>query len=187
MSYTIDRVSIECGLTHDLHNEAIAVRRVHKWTYRHPIPGGPPIMLNAPLLKNGKPRIVGTDSKHLKKNVRGSTTSGARVLVLGQYIVHYSMLKMLAESANSLLLRSDIIDIDKQDDRACTQLLSSATIRQISLLNDLRSELGLTIFLWNVREAVNAQQSRTIPHLERIKMLWHAQFFFDSWWQYVLL
>jgi hypothetical protein len=185
-SYTVDGVSIERGLTHDLHNEAIASGRVHKWTYRHPVTGGPPIVLNAPLLKNGKPRIVSTDGKHLKKNARGSATSGARVLVLGQYIVHYGMLATLAESANSPLLRSDIIGVDKQDDRACARLLSSAVIRQISLLDDLRSELGLTIFLWNAGEAVDAQQSRTIPHLERIKMLWRARFFFDSWRQYVL-
>jgi hypothetical protein len=96
------------------------------------------------------------------------------------------MLATLVESANSPLLQSDIIGIDKQDDHACTQLLSSAIIRQISLLDDLRSELGLTIFLWNAGEAVDTQQSRTIPHLEHIKMLWCAQVFFDSWRQYVL-
>ena len=130
---------------HDLHNEAIAAGKVHKWTFQNPVAGSPPIVLQAPVLKNGKPRIVGTDGKHLKKNSRGSATSGARVLVLGQYIVHYGMLAMLAESVNSPLLRSDIIGVDKQDDRACAQLLSSAVIRQISLLDDLRSELGLTM------------------------------------------
>jgi len=185
-SYNVDGVSIERGLTHDLHNEAIAAGNVYKWTYNNPVAGGTPIVLQAPVLKNGKPRVIGTDGKHLKKNSRGSATSGARVLVLGQYIIHYGMLATVAESVNSPLLRSDIIGVDKQDDRACARLLSSAVIRQISLLNDLRSELGLTIYLWIAGEAVDAQQSRTLLHLERIKMLWRARFFFDSWHQYIL-
>jgi hypothetical protein len=138
------------------------------------------------VLKNGKPRVIGMDGKHLKKNSHGSATSGARVLVLGQYIIHYGMLTTIMESVNSPLLQSDIIGVDKQDDQACAQLLSSTVIRQISLLNDLWSELGLTIYLWIAGEAVDAQQSRTLSHLERIKMLWRAHFFFDSWHQYIL-
>jgi hypothetical protein len=185
-SYNVDGVSIECGLGHDLHNEAIAARKVHTWTFRNPIKGHPPITLQAPILKNGKPRVAGTDRKHLKKNSRGSATSGARFLVLGHYTVHYGMLATLAESPNSPLLRSDIIGVDRQDDCACARLFSSAVVRQISTCKELQDENRLVFYLWTTGEAVDAQQSRTLSHLERIKMLWRACFFFDSWRQYIV-
>jgi hypothetical protein len=185
-SYNVDGVSIERGLGHDLHNEAISAGKIHTWTFQHPIEGRPPILLQAPVLKNGKPRVVGTDGKHLKKNARGSATSGARVLILGHYVVHYGMLATLAESPNSPLLRADIIGVDKQDDRACARLFSSSVIRQISICEELRPETGLVFYMWIVGEAVDAQQSRTLSHLERIKMLWRARFFFDSWRQYII-
>ena len=103
-SYNVDGVSIERGLGHELHNEAIAAGKVHMWTFLHLPDGHSPIILQAPVLKNGKPRVVGSDGKHLKKNGRGSATSGARVIVLGHYTVHYGMLATLAESPDSPLL-----------------------------------------------------------------------------------
>src|ERR1700728_5125559 len=77
-SYNVDGVSIERGLGHELHNEAIAAGKIHKWTFQHPAKGYALIVLQAPVLKNGKPRVVRSDRKHLKKNGRGSATSGAR-------------------------------------------------------------------------------------------------------------
>ena len=176
--------SIKQGLTHKLHNEAITAGNVHKWTFHHP-GHGHPLVLQAPVLKNGKLRIMGTNRKHLKKNTHGSATSGARVLVLGRYLVHYSMLETFAESHNSPLLHSDIISVDRQDDCAHAHLCSSAVIRQFSLLNELQGQTGLVLYFWIAGETINAQQSRTLSHLERMKILWWSQFFFDSWHQYV--
>lgn len=185
-TYNVDGATIERGLTHDLHNEAVAAGRTQKWTYLHPKDGETPLLLQAPVLANGKPRLIGTDGKHLKKNGRGSATSGARVITMGRYILHYGQLAELAESPNSPLLRSDIIGVDKQDDRACARLFSAAVIEQTRNHQTLQHEIAVILFLWYLGETVDGQQSRTLGHDERLRMLWRAKFFFEGWCKYVL-
>ncbi|KAI0327091.1 hypothetical protein GY45DRAFT_1163727 [Cubamyces sp. BRFM 1775] len=81
-------------------------------------------------------------------------------------------------------MKSDIIGVDKQDDRAAARLFSSAVIDYIS--RTLPSELGLAIYLFVVGEIVDAQQNRTLTHAERIKILWRGRFFLDGWRQYII-
>ncbi len=184
LSYNVDGVETERGLTHEIQRDAFQVGRAHTWTFKHPVAGQPALSLKVPLLENGKPCIMSTDGKHAKKNGRGSATSGARGLILGRYPVHFGQFAKLAEGKNSPLLKSDIIGVDKQDDRAAARLFSSATIEYISVVAP--EELGLVIYLWIIGEVVDAQQSRDMTHLERSKILWRAHFFLDAWRQYVI-
>ncbi|KAH9943952.1 hypothetical protein B0H21DRAFT_469767 [Amylocystis lapponica] len=179
VSYNVDGVQIERGMTHDIENDAILSGDIYSWTFEHPLPDHPPLIVHAPILANRKPRIGGTDRKHAKRNGRGSATSGARVLVLGPYLVHYGQLAMLAESKNSPLMKSDIVGVDKQDDRAAARLFSSAVIDHISITQP--GELGLATYLFIVGEIVDAQQNRSLSHIERVKMLWRGKFFLDEW------
>ncbi|KAG5636706.1 hypothetical protein H0H81_007102 [Sphagnurus paluster] len=184
ISYNVDGVSIERGLTHDIQNKAIKNKATHKWIFQHPIRELPNLVLEVPVLENGKPRAMSTDGKNLKKNGRGSAISGACVRPAGRYIIHYGMFATLALSKNSPLLKSDIIGIDKQDDRAAARLFSSAVVEHISRTQP--DELGMIIYLFIIGEIIDAQQNRSITHDERIKMLWRGRFFLDGWRDYVL-
>jgi hypothetical protein len=184
ISYNVDGVSIERGLGHELHNNAVNAGTTRTWSFKHPCPGQPALIIQAPILANGLPRVVSTDGKHAKKNGRGSATSGARVLAMGNYLVHYGQLADLAQSEGSPLLKADIIGVDKQDDRAGARLFSSAVIEHISRTQP--SQIGLAVYLFIMGEIVDAQQSRFLPHSERIKMLWRGRFFLHSWRQHIL-
>ncbi|OSC97162.1 hypothetical protein PYCCODRAFT_1377732 [Trametes coccinea BRFM310] len=81
-------------------------------------------------------------------------------------------------------MKSDIIGVDKQDDRAAARLFSSAVIDYAS--RTLPGELGLVIYLFIVGEVIDAQQNRTLTHAERVKMLWRSRFFLEGWRQHIL-
>ncbi|KAJ3925265.1 MAG: hypothetical protein NXY57DRAFT_907295, partial [Lentinula lateritia] len=81
-------------------------------------------------------------------------------------------------------LKTDIIGVDKQDDRAAARLFSSAVIAYLSKHSP--DELGTAIYLFIVGEIVDAQQNRTVSHQEHMKMLWRGRFFLEGWRSYVL-
>ncbi len=184
VSYNVDGVETERGLTHDIQRDAFAKGMSHAWTFRHPCDNQPPLILKVPLLANRKPCIMSSDGKHAKKNSRGSAISGARVLAMGRYLIHYSQLATLAQGEDSPLMKSDIIGVDKQDDRAAARLFSSATVDYARVV--MPDELGLASYLFIVGEVLDAQQNRHLGHCERVKMLWRARFFLDGWRQHIL-
>jgi hypothetical protein len=184
ISYNVDGVSIERGLTHDLLNEAIDSGNVRTWTFEHPHPGEPDIQFDVPVLKNGKPHISGSDGKHAKKNARNAIHSGARFLAVGRYPVHLGQLIELVDCPRSPMLKTDVLGVDKQDDRAPARLNSSATIRHIAA-NKPRW-IGLATYLYIIGEIIDAQQNRSISHAERILMLARGRFFLEGWREYVV-
>jgi hypothetical protein len=183
VSYNVDGVSTERGLTHDLLLEAVASGRVHTWSFKHPLPGKPSIHIEVPLLENGKPRVSGSDGKHAKKNARGAALSGARVLALGRYLVHFGQLMALATSERSPLLKKDIIGLDKQDDRAAARLFASAVIRHIEATQP--DSIGLAIYTYIIGSIIDAQQNRKISHSERLVLLFRGRFFLEGWREYI--
>lgn len=68
ISYTPDGASTERRLEHELMDEAIESGRTCRWTFRSPVPGTSEVTVTVPLMANGKPRVLGTDGKHSKKN-----------------------------------------------------------------------------------------------------------------------
>lgn len=184
ISYNVDGTEIERGLTNEIQQAAVQSGRVHTWTFTHPVRGSPDLVLQVPTLANKKPCIMGSDGKHAKKNSRGSATSGARVLPLGRFLVHYGQLARLAQGANSPLLKTDIIGVDKQDDRAAARLFSAAVIKYIS--STMPEEIGLATYLFIIGELIDAQQNRNLTHAEWTCMLWRGKFFLEGWRQSVV-
>ncbi|KAJ3766784.1 hypothetical protein FB446DRAFT_653248 [Lentinula raphanica] len=80
-------------------------------------------------------------------------------------------------------MKTDIIGVDKQDDRAAARLFSASVIQYLSTL--LPDELGVAIYLFIIGEIIDAQQNRSISHFERIKMLWRGRFFLEGWRSFV--
>ncbi|KAK7686046.1 hypothetical protein QCA50_010858 [Cerrena zonata] len=185
ISYTPDGASMERRLEHKLLSEATESGNVRTWSFSSPIPGSiSPFTISVPLLpESGKPRVLGTDGKHGKKNRWGSVHSGAHTLVLGNYIAHFSQLKEIAESETSPLLQADIIGVDKQDDCAAAHLFSSAVIDHLQMQTPKDSKLGLAIYLFIIGDLIDSQQSRSISFHVWMKILWRSRIFLDRWFQ----
>jgi hypothetical protein len=184
ISYNVNSVSIKRGLTHNLLNKAIDSGNVRTWTFKHPHPREPDIQFNVPVLKNGKPRISGSDRKHAKKNARNAIHSGARFLAVGCYPVHLGQLIEPLDCPRLPMLKTDVLGADKQDNRAPACLNSSATIWHIAA-NKPRW-IGLATYLYIIGEIINAQQNCSILHAEHILMLARGQFFLEGWREYVV-
>jgi hypothetical protein len=183
ISYNVDGAQTERSLTHDIHNEAAESGNMKTWIFKHP-QGTGSLAVEAPLLSNGQPRVMGTDGKHAKKNGRNAASSGARVLAMGHFIVHWGQLRALAESKDTPLLKADVIGVDKQDDRAAARLFSSATIDHISKTQP--TEIGLAIYLYIIGGLIDAQQNRSISFNERMILLWRGRFFLEGWRGYIM-
>ncbi|KAI9438716.1 hypothetical protein H4582DRAFT_2146243 [Lactarius indigo] len=84
--------------------------------------------------------------------------------------------------SHSPLHRRDVEHLDRQDDRAAERLFSSATLAYtINHLGKKSPSLGLTVYLFVFGDLIDAYQSRTISHVERVIMVLRAKFFKDLW------
>ncbi|PKK57846.1 hypothetical protein RhiirC2_797300 [Rhizophagus irregularis] len=88
------------------------------------------IHFRAPIY-SGKPIIHIQDLKHAKKNRRNTIHSGAHFLVLLEnHTVRYDQIYQLAQEKNSALYMQDVINVDKQDDRAVYRVFCSTFLVQ---------------------------------------------------------
>ena len=129
----------------------------------------------------GSPVVMIQDSKHALKTLRNNLFSGARLLVLGNHAATYSQVRDISfsDEPNSPLYRRDVEKVDRQDDNAATRLFSAATLDFISKNHSDR--IGLAVYLFVMGEAVDAYQSRTIGHPERVKMVLRCRYFLRLW------
>jgi len=129
----------------------------------------------------GSPVVMVQDSKHALKTLRNNLFSGARLLVLGNHTAMYSQVRDIAfsDQLDNPLYRHDVEKMDRQDDNAATRLFSAATLDFIREHHPDR--IGLAVYLFVMGEAVDAYQSRTISHLERIKMVLRCRYFLRLW------
>lgn len=118
------------------------------------------------------------DPKHCRKTIRNNLFSGARLLVLGNYIAVYSQVRLLAISEDSPLYYRDVEKLDRQDDRAASRLFSASFLEYT--LKD-KDHLALSVLLFVYGDLVDAYENRTLPHLERIKMAYRAHAFKSLW------
>ncbi|KAH9032049.1 hypothetical protein EDB85DRAFT_1890890 [Lactarius pseudohatsudake] len=147
---------------------------------KHPDGHSPPITV--PLLRVfGQVLTVIQDSKHCRKTLRNNLFSGARAIVLARHVTFYQQVRDIADdTAHSPLHRRDVERLDRQDDRAAERLFSSATLAHT--INHLgKTSLGLTVYLFVFGDLVDAYQSRSISHAERVIMVLRAKFFKDLW------
>jgi len=160
---------------------------VRTYMIKHPHPPSAAnawIITTIPLFQ-GQPVVMVQDLKHATKTVRNNVTTGAKLLVLGNYIAMYSQVRKSALARNGPLYKQDVEKVDRQDDNAACRLLSSATLRWLKVHHDAdptNEEIrGLIVFLFLMGEAVNVYQNRSLPHIERVKMVLHLHFFLESW------
>jgi len=127
------------------------------------------------------PVVMVQDSKHAAKTLRNNLFSGARALVLGNHLAMYSYVRDMAFSAlpGCPLYHRDVEKLDRQDDNAATRLFSAAALDFVT--NQFPGRLGLIVYLFIMGEVVDAYQSRTISHLERIKMVLRCRYFLRLW------
>ncbi|KAJ3817168.1 hypothetical protein F5880DRAFT_1618539 [Lentinula raphanica] len=147
-------------------------------TIPDPHPGQPPLVIRIPVFGK-QPIVMIQDSKHALKTFRNNLFSGARLLVLGNYLAMYRDIHALAFEDGSPLYHRDVEKVDKQDDNAAARLGAAQTLR---FLTDKHPEmLGLIIYLFVFMEIPDAYQNRHIAHDERINMLLRARYFVNMW------
>jgi len=83
----------------------------------------------------------------------------------------------LAFADGSPLYRRDIEKLDRQDDNAVSRLFSANTLPYLASHYPDRVEI---VYLFVFGDLIDAYQNRSIPHLERVKMLLRARYFLDS-------
>jgi hypothetical protein len=93
--------------------------------------GGSDLILKIPII-NGQAISMVQDSKQALMTLQNNLFSGARLLVLGNYVALYSNIRAVAFEENSPLYMRDVEKLDRQDDNAATRLFSSETLDFIS-------------------------------------------------------
>lgn len=141
------------------------------------------IPLRIPLF-HGYPAVVVQDSKHAMKTARNQLLSGARLLVLGDYPMHFAQLRNVAMNPRSPLQTRDVINVDKQHDGAAARLLSGETLE--FLIDEFPTYRGLATYIFVLGDMIDAWQNRSLPHIERVRMVLRARFFLMAWRTHIL-
>jgi hypothetical protein len=127
ISYASDGTEVERALQHEI--SAQPAFREYRLT--HPSGDGTALVFRIPAFL-GHPIVMIQDSKHALKTARNNLFSGARLLVLGNYIAAYEYARPLAfDNSTSVpppLYRRDVERLDRQDDNAAARLFSKATL-----------------------------------------------------------
>ncbi|KAG8707767.1 hypothetical protein FRC09_001628 [Ceratobasidium sp. 395] len=127
----------------------------------------------------GNPLIIIQDSKHALKTFRNNLYSGARLLVMGDHVIHYALVREIAFDDSSTLYRRDVEKLDRQDDQAASRLFSAATLAFI--VTHRPAYLALVVYLFILGELCDAYQSRKASHAERARMAMRAYYFMKHW------
>ena len=161
-----------------------------EYRIRHPRPMDPAnqdIKTSIPLFR-GQPIVMVQDAKHAAKTARNNVTTGAKLLLLGNYIATYSQVRKAGFAQDGPLYRRDVEKVDRQDDNAACRLLSASALKWFTAHQDSvpgNETHGLIVFLFLMGELVDAYQSRTLPHIERVKMVLRLHFFLEGWVQFL--
>ena len=135
------------------------------------------VTITIPVFK-GQPISMIQDSKHALKTLRNNLFSGARLLVMGNYISTYSRIRQIAHEDSPLYLR-DVEKLDRQDDNAATRLFSADTLQY--LCDHHPTYCGEIVYLFIFGELMDAYQNRAINHAERARMVLRARYFLNAW------
>lgn len=179
-NYAADGTSTERSVQKQLAAMAPAFK---EYTIRHPGNGRPDIILKIPLFGPAHQAIVMIqDSKHAAKTYRNNAFSGARLLVLGNYVVLYSHFRAIAFEDGPLYNR-DVEKVDRQDDSAATRFGSGDVLQWLT--ENHPELLGPIIYLFVFYELIDAYQSRYMKHVERAQLALRTLFFMEMWEQFL--
>ncbi|KAJ7192601.1 hypothetical protein GGX14DRAFT_578036 [Mycena pura] len=128
----------------------------------------------------GNMYVNAQDAPHARKTARNNIFSGARGLVLGDFVVHYKQLYDMAMTVpDPTLYERDVIRADRQDDNAAHRVFSAATLQ--GLADNVDDNMGIIVFLFVVGELVDAYESRIMSHACRAKVALRARLFLKTW------
>ena len=96
---------------------------------------------------NGRPLVCVQDPKHAKKTARNQLFTGARLLSLGIDTARYDQLYQLAHQDDHILLKRDVLNVDKQDDGAAYRLFHSDVLEQM-YQNELENNEMQSLFVY---------------------------------------
>ncbi|KAJ7211695.1 hypothetical protein GGX14DRAFT_623340 [Mycena pura] len=128
----------------------------------------------------GNMYVNAQDAPHARKTARNNIFSGARGLVLSDFVVHYKQLYDMAMTVSDpTLYERDVIRADRQDDNAAHRVFSAATLQ--GLTDNVEENMGVIVFLFVIGELVDAYESRTMSHAHRAKVALRAHLFLKTW------
>jgi hypothetical protein len=153
-------------------------------TIVHPKSGQPNIPITIPLYGPQEQAIaLLQDSQHGLKTLRNATFSGARLLVLGNYVVLYYHFRRISTEGGPLFHR-DVEKVDRQDDSAAIRLFSADALQWLT--ENYPALLGPIIYLFVFGELIDAYQNRHISHIERVTMILRTLFFMEMWEEFLI-
>ena len=176
VSYACDGTQVERSI-----QDLLVTRATSRISYTVPDPeDGCKHKIQIPMY-HLSPVVMIQDSKHAAKTMRNNFYSGARALTTGNYLVMYPYARDMAFSTlpGCPLYHRDVEKLDRQDDNAATRLFSAAALDFVT--KQFPDRLGLVTYLFVMGEIVDAYQSRTISHLERVKMVLRCRYFLRLW------
>lgn len=175
VSYACDGTEVERAV------QRLVIERADsriEYIIKNPHQGGPDTKVTIPVIKGQAIAIV-QDSKHALKTYRNNLFSGARLLVLGNFIAVYAHIRQLAFEEGSPLYLRDVEKLDRQDDSAATRLFSADVLKY--LCDNHPDYLGEIVYLFVFGELIDAYQNRAISHAEHVKLVLRARYFLDAW------
>jgi hypothetical protein len=166
----------------DCQRRLAAASKASEFRIKHPNPDYPDIIVELWEL-DGNVWVIFQDAKHGRKTFRNNAASGARGLVLGNYVVYFEQMYTLAMQPDSPMYPRDWKNRDRMDDPAAARLSSADTLQQAAL--DPTKNLGLVVYLFIFGELIDAYQSRTLSHHERAKIAIRTRLFLQTWKAYL--
>ncbi|KAJ7092781.1 hypothetical protein B0H15DRAFT_1020862 [Mycena belliarum] len=166
----------------DCHRRLAAASKLLEFRIKHPDPDYPDIIVELWEL-DGNVWVIFQDAKHGRKTFRNNAASGARGIVLGNFLVYFEQMYTLATQPGSPMYLRDWRKRDRMDDPAAARLSSADTLEQAA--QDPTKNLGLVVYLFVFGEIIDAYQSRTISHHERAKIAIRTRLFLRTWRLYL--
>ncbi|KAF7967550.1 hypothetical protein HWV62_33948 [Athelia sp. TMB] len=130
-----------------------------------------------------RPSNVVQDAKHGAKTARNQLLTGAHLLVLGNFTAFFAHLRDIAEHVLGSLFRRDVEKLDRQDDRAASRTLSSATLGFLGQHFPQRRSLATYLFIMG--ELINMWQNQSIGRLECACMVLRARLLLTEWHSHI--
>ena len=177
-------VSNGTGTEHSVQKMFTAMASDYKLvTINHLQDSRPNIILKIPLFSEHRiPVAMIQDSKHSGKTYRNNAFPGARLLVLGNYVVMYSQFRAIAFEDRPLY-NQNVKKLDHQDDAAATRLGSTDTLQWLA--DHYPQLLGPITYLFIFYELIDVYQSRNMKHVERAQLALRALFFMEMWEEFL--
>lgn len=137
------------------------------------------INIQRSLTPGGKPISYLVDEKHTLKNARNAHSSGARLLTTGNGVLLHRDLVDIVARDNSPLLQRDVHRRDHQDDQGAARYASVALLQHVA--EETPSHSTLLVYLYIFGELHSAIQSRSLPHLHRLRILLTVRYYLEGW------